>query len=444
MESLNLHLVTYNVGTFQPDGSNFAGILPNGTRPDLVLVGFQEVNAQPQSVLLEAVFSGDDSWTQHVRSGLAPLGYVKVRSIRLLGLVLTLFCLDRHVPYLRSLETQYTRLGFAGYWGSKGAVSIRFNIYGVSVCVVNSHLAAHDHNQLARVESYNTVLGSHTFAHKETELILYHDYVFWMGDLNFRLQEDSYTFQEIDLLVAKKDFSKLLAVDQLTAVRGSGDAFSELDEATPTFPPTFKYRVGARDVFDGKRRPAWTDRILYRVNTANYDNYKLSLTQHSYQSHPDFLASDHKPVSANFTLAVFSAAVARDELFLADYAPVVRFCRPEAAYTSEDLVVVYEVRPGDRRLLATWDWIGLYRAGGGSGGGPNLENHVAFAWAPTTTVRDGVYEVVFDDAVYLRPDDYILVYYSAGSGSILGLSSVFSVSLRDLEPELAEEAREEL
>jgi hypothetical protein len=35
------------------------------------------------------------------RSSLAPLGYVKVRSIRLLGLVLILFCLDRHVPYLR-------------------------------------------------------------------------------------------------------------------------------------------------------------------------------------------------------------------------------------------------------------------------------------------------------------------------------------------------------
>jgi hypothetical protein len=36
----------------------------------------------------------------------------------------------------------------------------------------------------------------------------------------------------------------------------------------------FQYKIGTRDVFDGKRRPAWTDRILYRVNTSNYDNYK--------------------------------------------------------------------------------------------------------------------------------------------------------------------------
>jgi hypothetical protein len=51
---------------------------------------------------------------------------------------------------------------------------------------------------------------------------------------------------------------------------------------TPFFPPReshdpvpfFQYKIGTRDVFDGKRRPAWTDRILYRVNTSNYDNYK--------------------------------------------------------------------------------------------------------------------------------------------------------------------------
>jgi hypothetical protein len=38
---------------------------------------------------------------QCFRIQLAPLGYVKVRSIRLVGLVLSLFCLDQHLPYLR-------------------------------------------------------------------------------------------------------------------------------------------------------------------------------------------------------------------------------------------------------------------------------------------------------------------------------------------------------
>ena len=31
------------------------------------------------------------------------------RSIKLLGMVLSLFCLEAHVPFIRGLETQYTR-----------------------------------------------------------------------------------------------------------------------------------------------------------------------------------------------------------------------------------------------------------------------------------------------------------------------------------------------
>jgi hypothetical protein len=53
------------------------------------------------------------------------------------------------------------------HWLNQSKIPVfRFSIYGVSVCVVNSHLAAHDHNQPARVESYNTLLGSHTYANK--------------------------------------------------------------------------------------------------------------------------------------------------------------------------------------------------------------------------------------------------------------------------------------
>lgn len=204
MEGLKVHLITYNVGTLAPDpNSSLAPLLPQST-PDLVFVGFQEVNSAPSSVLLDTLVEGEDPWTRKTKKTLAKRGFIKIKTIRLMGVVLSFFCLEKHVPYIRGMETQYTRLGLNGYWGNKGTVSVRFNIYGVSVCVLNSHLAAHDHFNQARIDSYNMVLGSHTFKDPSTELIMYNDYVLWMGDLNFRLEEDTFNFQEIELAVAQE------------------------------------------------------------------------------------------------------------------------------------------------------------------------------------------------------------------------------------------------
>ena len=55
---------------------------------------------------------------------------------------------------------------------------------------------------------------------------------------------NSFSFQEIEDLVSKGVLSKLLGKDQLTGARCSGQAFSELEENQPSFPPTFKYKVG--------------------------------------------------------------------------------------------------------------------------------------------------------------------------------------------------------
>ena len=110
-----------------------------------------------------------------------------------------------------------------------------------------------------RVESYNNVLGSHLYSTEETELILYHEYehlvktfgkkssfsyVFWIGDLNFRLDSETLKFEEVDLMVSKDELGKLLSFDQLARARKSGQAFSELNETLPTFPPSYKYKVG--------------------------------------------------------------------------------------------------------------------------------------------------------------------------------------------------------
>lgn len=68
-----------------------------------------------------------------------------------------------------------------------------------------------------------------------------------------------------------------------------------------------------------KRKPAWTDRILWRLRAAAPAGAALSegkrcsisgltsgtkVMQHCYRSHMEFTVSDHKPVSSIFTLQV--------------------------------------------------------------------------------------------------------------------------------------------
>lgn len=53
-----------------------------------------------------------------------------------------------------------------------------------------------------------------------------------------------------------------------------------------------------------RRRPAWTDRILYRVSPNNYENVTLKVEQKAYEAHGNYMLSDHKPVTAEFVIKV--------------------------------------------------------------------------------------------------------------------------------------------
>lgn len=68
-------------------------------------------------------------------------------------------------------------------------------------------------------------------------------YVFWFGDLNFRLEGNSQP-AELSAAVAEGRLSELWEQDELSRVRSTGEAFSELHEERPTFAPTYKHELG--------------------------------------------------------------------------------------------------------------------------------------------------------------------------------------------------------
>nr|XP_050847952.1 inositol polyphosphate 5-phosphatase K-like isoform X5 [Vespula vulgaris] len=341
------------------------------------------------------------------------------------GLVLNMFCLRKHITHLRLVEAQYTRTGFGGMWGNKGAVSIRLNIYGVSICVVNTHLTPHDHLLTDRIADYNTILREHSFSAPDTSNILFHDYVFWIGDLNFRLHGEDLTAIDIDLLVKKNQLNLLLERDQLKLVMRNGDAFAELNENVIEFPPTYKFEFASQE-FDLKRRPSWTDRILYKVNADVYDDVTLSALQLNYKSHSNYIQSDHKPVTGEFDIMIRPNV----EDHGVEFQPV------SAWFIDEENSVSYKLI-GDVRPVSG-DWVGLFHNQFSS-----LDEYIVYEYVVRgrTTETSGVESsepiterIFFSDSALRIPGMYRLVYVAQRGDlkGILGMSPPFPGHRRPL------------
>ncbi|XP_065201140.1 inositol polyphosphate 5-phosphatase K-like [Planococcus citri] len=436
MDTLRIYIITWNVATRSPD-ENMLDLLDvkkfknKDSLPDFYIIGLQEVKSQPQNYVMDTFFN--DPWTNAFKTALAPYDYVKVKTSRLVGLLLNIFCLRKHVVHLRDIYTEQTRTGLMGFWGNKGAVTTRLQIYGCSVCFVNCHLAPHDNFVKERIDDYNTILQGQKFTVKDTTTILFHDYVFWFGDLNFRLDDEiSLPANVIIKKIESNQIASLLDHDQLKQVMASGEAFSELIENGPTFQPTYKYNFHSQ-VYDPKRRPAWTDRILYRVNKFAYENITLDVKQISYKSYDQYLLSDHKPVASEITMKVFSNYTERQ----VELKPVDSW-----VIDSENKAIVTmeaDVTPSD------WDWIGVFKDNF-----TGLDEYVTYVFLPISTHENHSndsecegesmvatssavnqpctsYVVTFPDTAIRAPGNYRLLYFTKNSDSILGMSECFTV-----------------
>ncbi|XP_071443630.1 inositol polyphosphate 5-phosphatase K-like [Hetaerina americana] len=489
METIRLYMLTWNVATRPPE-EDVTAMLGLGEQtgnfklPDVYVIGLQEVKSQPQNMLMDALMG--NPWTHTFRDPLSKCGYIVARTIRLQGIVLTVFILREHILRIRDIETLYTKTGFGGMWGNKGAVSIRLSVSGVSLCLINCHLTPHDHLLADRISDYNNILDEQVFSNQETANIFFHDYVFWIGDLNFRLKEEAGTAMDIVKKLETKSKNKsgsyfdntkrscekvkeavdddsedmemegiraLLQDDQLKSVMTSGAAFSELREEAVTFPPTYKFLFNS-SVYDLKRRPSWTDRILYRVNENAYENLTLCAKQLSYRSHPQYVQSDHKPVSAQFDIKVLSDYEDR----LVKFHPVGTWYLDEENFAT--FAMADDVRP------TAWDWIGVFKENFTS-----LEDYVTYVYVPRLAnpfkavptevaeeaageTQDGACGGIAKDAVdssksggnlvkhqsWMRvsfPDTSLqstgtfqLLYLTQTSSSVLGISSPFRVERR--------------
>ena len=88
-------------------------------------------------------------------------------------------------------------------------------------------------------------------------------------------------------MIRSKNYTKLLALDQLSGEMKAGRVFVGFREGNIQFDPTYKYdpQSTTYDSSEKMRVPSWTDRILYKGPGIEPMDY----------SRGDQLMSDHRP-----------------------------------------------------------------------------------------------------------------------------------------------------
>ncbi|XP_061746392.1 inositol polyphosphate 5-phosphatase K isoform X1 [Nerophis ophidion] len=437
-DKYKLHMVTWNVATAEPP-DDVTSLLQLDVQPptDLYVIGLQEVCATPVRFISDLM--ADDSWSHVFMDTLAPRGFVKVVSVRMQGLLLLVFAKQAHIPYIRDIQTTFTRTGIFGYWGNKGAVSVRCSFYGHKVCFLNCHLAAHMNYALQRVDEFEHILETQDFDVADTPRVLDHKLVFWFGDLNFRIADHGLHFLRSSINGGRVNL--LWAKDQLISMKKKEAFLQEFEEGPLNFKPTYKFgrNSDAYDIsapkswwaFNGKKRkPAWTDRILWRIKPKNVpldddddkasasteddlDEYPLVVSQDKYTSDMSYGVSDHKPVMASFSLELrkhFDTALVH--------------VSPEGVWSADhDALLNYTVQ--EDFMSSTWDWIGLYKVGFKS-----ASDYETFVWVREDELpeTDEIIQVSVDkDDIPLLGGHFVLGYYSTNMQSIIGLSANFQI-----------------
>ncbi|EXJ79081.1 hypothetical protein A1O3_08582 [Capronia epimyces CBS 606.96] len=328
--------IKLGVGTYNLNGKTMGAnedLRPwldvHGKDLDIVVVAFQElVELSPQQIM-----STDPKrrilWESAVRNclngseeekpdGLLPTGddYVLLRSGQLVGAALMVFVRSRILRRIKNVEGAIKKTGLSGIAGNKGAVAIRMEIESTSVCFVTAHLAAGFANYEERNRDYNTITSGLRFQRNRS--IEDHEIIVWAGDFNYRI---GLSYEKVRALVneamagsektREEVLGKLYENDQLNIQMVVGSCFNYYREGRVKFLPTYKYDIGTDDFdsSDKQRIPAWTDRIVWKINhksTAVQAGEILGtqMRQLKYDSVMALRFSDHKPVYAAFEMGI--------------------------------------------------------------------------------------------------------------------------------------------
>ncbi|XP_053513747.1 synaptojanin-1 isoform X1 [Artibeus jamaicensis] len=289
---------------------------------DIFAIGFEEMVELNAGNIVNASTTNQKLWAVELQKTISRDNkYVLLASEQLVGVCLFVFIRPQHAPFIRDVAVDTVKTGMGGATGNKGAVAIRMLFHTTSLCFVCSHFAAGQSQVKERNEDFAEIVRKLSFP--MGRMLFSHDYVFWCGDFNYRIDLPN---EEVKELIRQQDWDSLTAGDQLTNQKNAGQIFRGFLEGKVTFAPTYKYDLFSEDYDTSEkcRTPAWTDRVLWRRRKWPFDRSAedLDLLNASFQDGSKILytwtpgtllhygraelkTSDHRPVVALLDVDIF-------------------------------------------------------------------------------------------------------------------------------------------
>ncbi|KAL5251090.1 hypothetical protein ACHWQZ_G016717 [Mnemiopsis leidyi] len=262
--------------------------------PDVIAIGLQELVDLTAGNIVSTSQRKRGLWSTRFQEILCrDSNYVLLSSRQLVGVCLFVFVKDKHLQQCTDICIDAIKTGMKGKTGNKGGVAISFNLYSTSLCFVCAHLAAGQNNVADRNKHYEYIRDKALFDNGME--IEDHDYVFWCGDFNYRID---YANHEIRDMVKKKAWYELQCADQLTVQKNENKVFQGYNEGPLEFAPTYKYDLNS-DYYDTSekfRSPAWCDRVLWRCKERYRYMDNLSPGKLLFYGNTEIKTSDHRPV----------------------------------------------------------------------------------------------------------------------------------------------------
>ncbi|CAL8351355.1 unnamed protein product [Lota lota] len=262
----------------------------------------------------------DREWVESIRAGLkeqTDLEYKPIAVQTLWNIKIAVLVKPEHENRISHVGVSSVKTGIANTLGNKGAVGVSFMFNGTSFGFVNCHLTSGNEKIARRNQNYLDILRLLSLGDKQLssfDISLRFTHLFWLGDLNYRLDMD---IQEILNYINRKEFDPLLKVDQLNLEREKNKVFLRFVEEEISYPPTYRYERGSRDTYVWQKQkatgmrtnvPSWCDRILWKSYPETH------IVCNSYGCTDDIVTSDHSPVFATFEVGVTSQFVSKKGL----------------------------------------------------------------------------------------------------------------------------------